>query len=174
MSLKTNYYFSLNVTFPLKHYNTAINVDGKVYSFEGDGKWRVYTLDAYLKNDSQVRSYIDQTVNVDQTKIQDALDNRQDGAYNITTNSCVSNTIKVLEAGGISFNKPNGAVSPEQLSNALQNSGLVTNSTRTVSLKSATVTGLLIYKTIEWLTNKGLINPIGVRINTVPLISGQQ
>ncbi len=150
--------------------HTAIRRDGKVYSFEGDGKWHLVSYDKYVANEKQVRSVIEQTVNVDETKVQKVLDSRQDGTYNAETNSCVTTTMNALKAGGIPFNQPNGAVSPEQLSNALQNSGYVTNSERTISLSGSSIAGEIIYQAVGLLMNEGIINPVGVPINTVPLI----
>ena len=154
--------------------HTAINVDGKVYSFQGDGKWHLNPYSKYASNEKQVRTVIEQTVNVDQTKVQTALDNRQNGTYNVETNSCVTNTMAILGAGGIPFAQPNGVITPEQLSEALQNSGYVTNSLRTLSSNGSSVFGEMMYKSLEWLTNKGIINPAGVRINTIQLIPAGQ
>ncbi len=148
--------------------HTAINVDGKVYSFEGNGKWSVYSLSDYMGNETKVRTTIQQTVDVDQEKVQNALDNRQDSKYDASTNSCVTNAMDVLSQGGIEFNKPNGAVTPEQLSDALQNSGHVTNSLRNVSLKGSSMEGMLLYKVLEMVVNK--LSPSGIKFNTQPLI----
>lgn len=99
--------------------HVAINVDGVVYSFEGDGKWKKYKYSDYIKNEKADRYVVEITVNVDQEKVQAALDNRKDGVYNTCTNSCVTNSIEVLSQGGISVNKTDGAVTPNQLSNSL-------------------------------------------------------
>ena len=151
--------------------HTAINIDGKVYSFEGDGKWHLASYDKYIGNEKQVRTVVEQTVKVDQSKVQSALGSKQNGTYNVETNSCVSNTMDVLKVGGIPFNQPNGAVSPEQLSNALQTSGYVTNSEKTISLNGSAIAGDMIYQAVGLLINEGILNPVGVPINTVPLLS---
>lgn len=151
--------------------HTALNIDGKVYSFEGDGKWHLVSYKDYIGNEKQVRTVIEQTVNVDQEKVQSALANKENGAYNVETNSCVTNTMDVLKVGGIPFNQPNGAVSPEQLSNALQNSGYVTNSERAISLSGVALAGDIFYQAVEFLMSEGILNPVGVPINTVPLLT---
>ncbi len=152
--------------------HTAINVDGNIYSFEGNGKWQEYQYDGYMANEKQVRTVTEQTVDVDQTKVQDFLDNSQNGTYNVETNSCVSNTIGALDAGGIPFNQPNGAVTPEQLSNTLQNSRYVTNSANTISLSSSSILGTIIYKSANSILGPSVIRPLigATRLNTVPLL----
>ncbi len=149
--------------------HTAINVDGQVYSFQGDGKWYVIKYDNYVGNEKQVRTVVEQTVNVDQSKVQSDLDSKKDIAsqYNKETNSCVTNTMSALKAGGIPFNTPNGIVTPEQLSNTLQNSGYVTFSQGTVSLSGSSMAGMIIYKAAFLLINSGFING---GLNTAPLL----
>jgi RHS repeat-associated protein len=153
--------------------HTAINIDGKVYSFDGTGHWSVKSYNDYISNEKQVRSVIEQTVDVDQSKVQVAVNNREDGKYNVENNSCVTNTMNFLSAGGMQFNKPNGAVTPEQLSNSLQNSGFVSNAQRSVSLSSPAIIGLMTYRAAELLMNSGIWNPLGVKLNTVPLLLGK-
>jgi hypothetical protein len=151
--------------------HTAINVDGKVFSFEGNGKWAEppYSYSEYLKNESKTRTVIEQTVNVDQSKVQAALDSRKNGTYNVENNSCVTNTMSVLKVGGIPLKAPNGAVSPEQLSNTLQGSKYVTNATRTPSTSQSSFVGQMLYNFIGWLFSKG-VNTVGAKPNTDPLL----
>ena len=119
-----------------------------------------------MTNEKQVRTVIAQTLNVDQSNVEMALNNRTNGTYNVETNSCVTQTMSILETGGIQFSKPNGVVSPEQLSVAISNSSLQTYGLRYNSLSQSSMLGATIYKIANLLG----INPTGKTLNTKPLI----
>ncbi len=116
-----------------------------------------------------MRTVIKQTVDVDQNKIQGALDNRKNGKYDISTNTCVTNTMGILSSGGIKFNKANGVVTPEQFSNELQGSGYVTAASRHISGMSSSIMGLALYRVMEQVSKL-----TGTNFNTAPLINKKE
>jgi RHS repeat-associated protein len=99
--------------------HAALNVDGTVYSFEGNGKWSTYKYNDYIDFEHKNRHTTEISLDVDKNKIIKALDERKNGLYDVSTNSCVTQTMLILTKAGIKFNATNGAVSPLQLESAL-------------------------------------------------------
>jgi RHS repeat-associated protein len=96
----------------------AINIDGTVYTFNGDGAWHEISYKDYTSWEQQYRGTAEVTLaNVDQAKVEayikPQLENRQ--TYDIKTNSCVTQTMQALTAGGVPFkpvNQLSGTVTP--------------------------------------------------------------
>jgi hypothetical protein len=111
--------------------HTALNIDGVVYSYEGNGALNTYQYDKYVAGETEnVASIVEQTLQVDQAKVQGALQQllSDPGAYDRVSHSCANLTMDVLSKGGIEFQEPDGAVTPLMLSKGLEGSKYVTNS----------------------------------------------
>lgn len=150
--------------------HVALNIDGKIFSFEGNGQWATPDYNSYVQSERKNRDVMELTLSVDQSKVQAVLDNRQNGKYEVEKNSCVTNIITALKAGGIAFNKPNGAVSPEQLYNSLEKSQYTSKIQVTPSWSKSSIWGTMVYGIVRVLVNSGIYNPTGGKVNTVPLL----
>jgi hypothetical protein len=148
--------------------HVALNVDGTVYSFEGDGKWKTYKYEDYMKNEKKDRHVAEITLNVDQTEVQNALDHRKDGQYDIEKNSCVTQCMSILSEGGINFNKPNGAVTPDQLGEALNKSAYKERTQMYQPNFDRSFTGRLAYSIVTALGLEKYLS--GSKVNTNELI----
>ena len=151
--------------------HVALNIDGAIYSFEGNGQWKEYKYDTYIQSEHKNRYIAELTVSVDQTKVNEALKGIKNGTYDVTKNSCVTNTISILRAGGIPFNTPNGAVTPESLVKSLQGSGYVTNAQGRASLGTSSILGSILYGVLKYF--KEINSPVpgtDVKLNTKQLL----
>jgi RHS repeat-associated protein len=156
--------------------HAALNIDGKVYSYEGDGVLRVRDYNEYVNGETEnVAPIVEQTLRVNQDKVQDALDPLvgDPGPYDRVSHSCTNLTMDVLAKGGIEFQEPNGAVTPLMLRNGLEGSDYVTNTvTKGSGLTLSSIGGQLMRSVALLLLDMGL-SPMD-RLSTKPILSGQK
>ncbi len=148
----------------------AIGIDNNIYSFNGDGKWHVYNYNDYISNESKIRDVGEVTLKINQEQVEKSLNLKpgENQKYDITNNSCVSNTMEVLQKSGLNLSKPNGAVLPAQLFNALATSNQSENSTIKPNYSGVSLVGRLMQALTKTLEAIG-INLTGATINTKPL-----
>lgn len=91
-----------------------------------------------------------------------------DGNYDISNNSCVSNTINILKKGGIPIASPNGAVSPDAFADELVNSEYSINVQKHMPAFDKSFTGRLLYVVVTGVRLEQKIT--GVKMNTINLI----
>jgi hypothetical protein len=90
----------------------ALRINEDVYSFEGDGYWRVRKFEAYKSYEVIHRNLAEIFIVADGEAILGATHYIENGTYDLRTNTCVTNTMDLLASGGIGYNSPNGVITP--------------------------------------------------------------